>query len=57
VKTWFNIQASQKTTLGLHSIKDTNGITITEFDGKPILQMDTITNAEAEVTGTFQSEL
>lgn len=57
LKTWFRIQASKETTLGLHNIQDTFGKPIQAIDGHPIIQMDTITNAEATITGTFQSDL
>jgi len=57
MKTWFRIQASKETTLGLHDIQDTFGKPIQAVDGYPIIQMDTITNAEATISGTFQSDL
>ena len=56
-KAWLSIQASKETTLGLHSIEDTLGAKITAFHGIPILQMDAITNAEATISGTFQSDI
>ena len=57
MKTWFAIQAQNKSTLGLHTIKDTFGEEINAIQGRPIIQMDTITNAEATIAGTFQSDL
>jgi hypothetical protein len=56
-KTWLRIQASKETTLGLHDVQDTFGKPIPAIDGIPILQHDALTIAEAQVTGTFQSEL
>jgi len=57
VKTWLRIQASQETTLGLVDVEDTFGKPIPAIDGIPVLQHDALTNAEAAITGTFQSEL
>lgn len=57
VKAWLRIQASKETTLGLHDIQDTFGKPILAVDGAPILQMDAITNAEATISGTFQSDI
>jgi len=54
---WLEIQASKETTLGLHSTKDTFGEDIMAFRGVPILMMDAITNAEATITGTFQTTI
>jgi len=54
---WLGIQASKETTLGLHMIEDTFGKPIPSFWGVPILQHDAITNAEATVAGTFQSNI
>ena len=54
---WLEIQASKETTLGLHDIKDTLGQDIMAFRGKPIIMMDALTNAEATVTGTFQTTI
>ena len=56
-KAWLEIQASKETTLGLHNIEDTFGKRILAFRGIPILQTDAITNAEATVAGTFQSDI
>lgn len=57
VRAWLGIQASKETTLGLHMIEDTFGKPILSFWGTPILTHDAITNAEATVTGTFQSDI
>jgi hypothetical protein len=56
-KAWLRIQASKETTLGLHDIQDTFGKPIPAIDGIPVLQMDAITNAEATISGTFQSDI
>lgn len=57
IMAWLDIQAKKETTLGLHDVEDTFGRKITAFRGIPILQMDAITNAEATVSGTFQSSI
>lgn len=54
---WLGIQASKETTLGLHDTKDTFGEDIMAFRGIPILMADAITNAEATISGTFQSDI
>lgn len=54
---WLDIQAKKESTLGLHDVEDTFGKKINAFRGIPILEMDAITNAEATVTGTFQSAI
>jgi len=56
-KAWLDIQAKKETTLGLHDVEDTFGRKILAFRGIPILQTDAITNAEATVSGTFQSDI
>jgi hypothetical protein len=56
-RAWLGIQASKESTLGLHMIEDTFGKPIPSFWGTPILLHDGITNAEATVTGTFQSDI
>jgi len=56
-KTWLRIQASKETTLGLHDVQDTFGKPIPAIDGIPVLQHDALTNAEATIAGTFQSDI
>ena len=54
---YLEIQALNKSTLGLHNIEDTFGKQILAFQGIPILVNDALLNAEATVTGTFQSTI
>lgn len=54
---WLDIQAQKETTLGLHNVEDTFGKKIMAYRGIPILQMDAITNAEATISGTFETAI
>jgi hypothetical protein len=49
VKTWADIQATEKTTLAFQSVEDAQGRTLTKFRGIPIRCVDQILNTEARV--------
>lgn len=51
------IQASTETTLGLHEKNATFPERVPSINGMPVLLMDTLTNAEATISGTFSSDI
>ena len=51
------IQASTETTLGLHDKMATFPERVPSINGMPVLLMDTLTNAEATISGTFSSDI
>ena len=51
------IQASTETTLGLTDKNATFAEKVPSINGMPVLLMDALTGAEAEITGTFSSDI
>lgn len=56
-RAWLAIQASAETTLGLHDKNATFPERVPSINGMPVLLMDTLTNAEATISGTFSSDI
>ena len=49
VKTWADIQQTEKPTLGFHTVEDAQGNPLTAFRGIPIRLVDQLLNTEARV--------
>lgn len=56
-RAWIPIQAAQETTLGLHDKNSTFPERVPSINGMPLLLMDSLTNSEATISGTFQSDI